>query len=78
MGCHTPAPATILVINILATKWQDWQGALTLSVVTPRTPSAPVLDVKEDKSIKRGQDYAVVVVLVSKVNQLQVRRLEAE
>ena len=40
--------------------------------------SAPVLYWDKDKSRVSSQGYAVVVVLVSKVNQLQVRRLEAE
>ena len=47
-------------------------------VLGHRTPSAPVLCWDKDKSRVSSQGYAVVVVLVSKVNQLQVRRLEAE
>ena len=47
-------------------------------VLGHRTPSAPVLYWDKDKSRVSSQGYAVVVVLVSKVNQLQVRRLEAE
>ena len=47
-------------------------------VLGHRTPLAPVLYWDKDKSRVSSQGYAVVVVLVSKVNQLQVRRLEAE
>ena len=47
-------------------------------VLEHRTPSSPVLHWDKDRSRVGSQGYAVVVVLVSKVNQLQVRRLEAE
>ena len=53
-------------------------GFVELAERTSRTPSAPVLYWDKDKSRVSSQGYAVVVVLVSKVNQLQVRRLEAE